>query len=108
MAAVLCGILVPSISIFLGEISNAYNTKQATLDTKRIMKMLIIYINLVGFGCFIFGYIYYAFWQHVAENVTFDIRSRYLRSILKQEISFFEMQNVEQMPSLMGENFTII
>jgi len=44
----------------------------------------------------------------MAENITFNLRSRYLKAIMKQEVAYFELQNVEQLPSQIGENFSII
>lgn len=40
--------------------------------------------------------------------MSFDLRSRYLHAILRQEVSYFEKENVEQLPSQIGENFQII
>ncbi len=40
--------------------------------------------------------------------MSFDLRSRYLHAILRQEVAFFEKENVEQLPSMIGENFSII
>lgn len=40
--------------------------------------------------------------------MSFDLRSRYLYSILRQEIAYFEKNNVEQLPSQIGENFFIV
>ena len=72
------------------------------------MKILAIAITLVGVASWIFGYLYYAFWQHLAQNITYDLRSRYLRAILRQEISYFEKQNVEQIPQQIGNSFFTI
>jgi len=46
------------------------------------MSVIAGYICLVGLGKCIFGYIFYSFWQHLAENVSFDLRSKYLHAIL--------------------------
>jgi len=59
------------------------------------MSIISGYICLVGLATWLFGYIFYSFWQHLAENVSFDLRSKYLHAILKQEVAFFEKQNVE-------------
>lgn len=72
------------------------------------MRMVSLYICLVGIGCWLFGYIYYGFWQHLAQNISFDLRSRYLHAILRQEVAYFEKSNVEQLPSQIGENFATV
>lgn len=40
--------------------------------------------------------------------MSFDLRSRYLHSILNQEVAYFEKENVEQLPSQIGENFFVV
>jgi ABC-type multidrug transport system fused ATPase/permease subunit len=40
--------------------------------------------------------------------IAIDLRSRYLSSLLKQEISYFEMNSVESMPSDIGQYFNSI
>jgi ABC-type multidrug transport system fused ATPase/permease subunit len=72
------------------------------------MKRVALVICLVGVAQWFFAYVYYAFWQHLAQNVSFDLRSRYLHAILRQEVAYFEKENVEQLPSQIGENFSII
>jgi ATP-binding cassette subfamily B (MDR/TAP) protein 1 len=108
VGAVLCGVLLPSISIVMGEITNTFNPTNTAPAILAQMRLLAIYITLIGIGCWIFGYLYFAFWQHMAESVAFNLRSRYLHRILEQEIAFFEKQNIEQLPSQISENFATI
>jgi hypothetical protein len=35
----------------------------------------------------------------MAEKLSFDLRSRYLRALMNQETAFFEKQQVEALPS---------
>lgn len=108
IGAIVAGVLLPSLAIVMGAVTNTYNpsnTKDQVLDQ---MKTITLYICLVGLGTWLFGYLYFAFWQHLAQMISFDLRSRYLHAILKQEVAFFEMNNVEQLPSQIGENFFIV
>lgn len=90
IAAVITGILLPAMGIIMGEVTNTFDPDNSGEEIKDTMTTIAGYISLVGLGTWIFGYIYYAFWQHLAENVSFDLRSRYLHSILKQEVAYFE------------------
>jgi ABC-type multidrug transport system fused ATPase/permease subunit len=72
------------------------------------MRTLTIYVSIVGAICWFFTYVYAAFWQHLAENISFNLRTRYLRALLKQEIAFFEKQNIEALPSMIAEYFATI
>jgi hypothetical protein len=44
----------------------------------------------------------------VAEKLAINLRGKYLRALLKQEVSFFEKNNVETMPSDIGQYFNTI
>ena len=46
--------------------------------------------------------------QISAERLSFRLRARYLNSLMKQEISFFEKQQIEALPSTIAEYFTHI
>lgn len=66
ISALIAGFLLPCISLAMGAVTNTFdpkNSKDAVLDA---MKTVSLYICLVGLGTWIFGYIYYGFWQHLA------------------------------------------
>ena len=44
----------------------------------------------------------------MAEKIAYDLRGKYLKALLKQEIAFFEKNNVESMPSDIGQYFQTI
>jgi ATP-binding cassette subfamily B (MDR/TAP) protein 1 len=99
IGALFAGFLLPCMSIAVGELTDTFdprNGKDKILDN---MRLICLYICLVGSASWIFGYMYYAFWQHLAQNISFDLRSRYLHAILQQEVAYFELENVEQLPS---------
>ena len=108
VSAIIAGVLMPCISLALGAVTNSFDPRNGKDALLIQMRTVSLYICLVGVGTWIFGYIYYGFWQHLAQNVSFDLRSRYLHAILRQEVAFFEQSNVEQLPSQIGENFAIV
>jgi len=54
---------------------------------------------MISVALFFFSYAFFAFYSHLAENITTDLRKRYLASLMKQEVAFFEINKVEQIPS---------
>lgn len=72
------------------------------------MNFIASYVILIATCLFIFSYFFFAFWQHLAENITSDLRQRYLRALLRQEVAFFEKNKVEQIPSQMSEIFETV
>jgi len=62
LAALCSGCLLPCISIAMGAVTNTYDPSNSKEEILNQMKSICLYICLVGIGCWIFGYIYYAFW----------------------------------------------
>lgn len=83
IGAIIAGCLTPSLAIIMGEITQTFDPDNTADTIKDTMGRLAGYISLVGLGLWITGYIYYGFWQHLAENISFNLRSRYLHAILK-------------------------
>jgi len=62
IGALLSGFLMPCISIAMGAVTNTFDPSNSGDEILSAMKMIMVYIVLVGIGSWIFGYIYYAFW----------------------------------------------
>ena len=90
ISAVLCGVLLPSLAIVIGAVTDTFDPDNSISTIKDVMNVIAGYISLVGVGTWLFGYVYFGFWQHLAENISFDLRSRYLKKILEQDVTFFE------------------
>ena len=99
ISAVCCGISLPSMAIIVGEVTNTFDPRKSSDDILDTMSNISGWIAIIGAIQWVMGYLYYAFWQHLAENVSFDLRSRYLSAVLRQEVAFFEKSNVEQLPT---------
>ncbi|CDW89499.1 abc transporter [Stylonychia lemnae] len=108
LSAITTGVLLPLFSILSGQLADTFDPKNTPEDIKQAMNVVSAYIALLGFGTWLFAYIYFSFWQHVAENIAFNLRVKYLKAILQQEVEYLESINIEQLPSQIGENFTII
>lgn len=62
---------------------------------------LIKIAAIIAFVLWFFGYMQSAFMQHAAENLSFELRNRYLKALMKQETEYFERQKggVQALPS---------
>jgi len=47
------------------------------------MKDVGAIITIVGVALWIFSYIYFSFWQHLAENTSFNLRQKYIEALLR-------------------------
>ncbi|CDW73063.1 abc transporter [Stylonychia lemnae] len=108
ISAVLTGILLPMFSFLLGDLADTFDPRNPRDLQEKALKSVSLQIGLLGFAVWLFGYIFFGFWQHAAENIVFKLRSQYLNCLLRQEIEDLETMNIEQLPSQLGENFSII
>ncbi|CDW88017.1 abc transporter family protein [Stylonychia lemnae] len=108
ISAVATGTLLPIIAILIGDISDAFEPLNDSDYKRASLSEISSKIGIVSFFIWFSGYIYFSFWQHIAENITNDLRIRYLNSLLNQEVQYLEQIQVQQLPSLLGENFSQI
>jgi ABC-type bacteriocin/lantibiotic exporter with double-glycine peptidase domain len=59
------------------------------------MAIISIIVSLIALSLFGFSYVLYAFWSHLAQNITIDLRKRYIEALMHQEIAYFETNKVE-------------
>ena len=91
IGAIVAGLLLPSIALIMGSIANIFGDdgisgeemSETIAETAKL-------ICLVSVLIFVFAYIFFAFWQHLAENISLKLRKMYLKSLLNQEIAYFE------------------
>jgi len=96
ISAIIAGLFLPSISLIMGSIAN--NFGDGDIDPSEMSELvaqtskLVILVSVV---IFVFGYIFFAFWQHLAENISLNLRKLYLRALLNQEVAYFEKIKIE-------------
>ena len=108
-AAVLAGAILPSISLVMGNVAVAFSggsTSGASITSQ--MSVIASIVMLIALSLFIFSYMFFAFWQHLAENITTDLRKRYIAALMHQEIGYFEVNKVEQIPAQIAEIFDTV
>ena len=99
--AVLAGAILPSISLVMGNVAAAFTNGSSTSGPALLNTMGTIasIVMMIAMALFLFSYIFFAFWQHLAENITLDLRKRYISALMRQEIGYFEVNKVEQIPA---------
>ena len=66
------------------------------------------WVVVLSIAMWVFGYLSFAIMQSQAEKVSFTLRIKYLESLMKQEIAYFEKVNVAALPSEIAEYFVHI
>lgn len=62
IAAVITGVLLPSVGVVVGEVTNSYSQDNNPHEIHESMQNLVGFICLVSGGIWFFGYVYYSFW----------------------------------------------
>ena len=95
LGAIIAGLMLPSIALIMGSIANNFGDQtDASNMSETIAKTSKLVVG-VAVIIFVFSYIFFAFWQHLAENISLRLRKMYLRALLKQEIAYFEHVKIE-------------
>lgn len=102
------GACSPLYAIIIGRIVELFDP-QLDGDTKQEkLREFLWVIVAIAIGIYVTSYLGYSLMQISAERVSFKLRAKYLASLLKQEITYFETKQVEAMPSKMAEYFVQI
>jgi len=72
------------------------------------MGFIATYVIMIATSLFVFSYLFFAFFHHLAENIVTDLRMRYIRALMRQEIAYFEQNKVEELPAQIGEVFETV
>ena len=99
---------LPTHSIILGRVVKMFDPDISPEAAREILLDFLWFIIFAMVAIFIFIYLGYALMQISAERVSFRLRAKYLSGLLKQEVEFFERQQIEALPSKMSEYFTHI
>jgi len=88
--AIIAGLMLPSIALIMGSIANNFGQDADISNMSETIGKTSKLVAGVAVVIFVFSYIFFAFWQHLAENISLRLRKIYLRALLNQEIAYFE------------------
>ena len=82
LTAFIAGALIPTFAIVLGEVTSTFDPSEndKILDA---MTGLLHFVLVVSALLWTLSYIYYAFFQQIAEIIAIDLRGKYLRALLR-------------------------
>ena len=106
--SVAAGCVSPLVSLVMGQAISIYDPRATDQEVYSGIIYLIKMISIISLTLWAFSYVQYAFMQHNAESLAFDLKERYLSSLMRQETEFFEKQQVEALPSKISEYFSAI
>jgi len=88
------GVAMPAFAILMGDIINEFGNSSSIEDASRTLLFRFIYI---GLGAFAAGWLMFMCWMIAGERQSIACRKEYLRSLLKQEIGWFDIINQSEL-----------
>ena len=88
--SLLAGIVLPCYAIILETVIAAFDPDLPTDEKAEKLRGFIWGVIAICIATYFTSYIGYACMQISAERLSFKLRARYLASLMKQEIPFFE------------------
>lgn len=91
IAALIMGAIIPIFSLLWGDLTDAFSSNHDELVAKTRNIMFIFFG--VGAGSFVIGWLMFACWMITGERQAIACRKAYLKSLLRQEIGWFDSIN---------------
>jgi ATP-binding cassette subfamily B (MDR/TAP) protein 1 len=80
--AVAGGAIAPVMALVFGKLIDIFDPRKTDAEVSAAFLILFWYILAISLILWTAGYFQYAFMQHMAEKLSFDLRSRYLRALM--------------------------
>uniref|UniRef100_A0A453FAX0 ABC transporter B family member 11 n=1 Tax=Aegilops tauschii subsp. strangulata TaxID=200361 RepID=A0A453FAX0_AEGTS len=91
LGAVANGVSEPLISILFGDVINSFGQSTTSTVLRAVTKVCLNFIYL-GVGAAVASFLQVSCWMMAGERHSSRIRSLYLKSVLRQDIAFFDTQ----------------
>ena len=103
IAAAANGAALPAFSILFGNVSDKLVPGSSDSDLLRTIGIISVEFLALGIASFILSYISFATWMVSSERQSIEIRKQYFKSLLSQEIAFFDSINPNEISSKIAE-----
>ncbi|KAJ7955339.1 ABC transporter B family protein [Quillaja saponaria] len=86
------GVAMPLMTIVFGKVINAFGGNASTEEVLHEVSKVSLYFVYLGVGAFVAAFFQMTCWMVTGERQAARIRSLYLKTILRQDIGFFDME----------------
>ncbi len=98
------GACQPLFAILFGNVTNSFTGENASfaafVDDAADLAVKYIYVGLLGL---VAGYLGFSSWMRTGEKTAIEIRKRYFKSLLQQEIAFYDTINPNELSTKIAE-----
>jgi len=97
------GACMPLFALFFGDVPDSLGPGASPDDFVDSAGKLALKFVYVGIASFVAGYFGYSCWMSVGEKASIEIRKRYFKSLLEQEIAFYDSINPNELSTKISE-----
>eukprot|EP00611_Tribonema_gayanum_P021179 TRINITY_DN4025_c0_g2_i1.p1 TRINITY_DN4025_c0_g2~~TRINITY_DN4025_c0_g2_i1.p1 ORF type:complete len:229 (+),score=73.71 TRINITY_DN4025_c0_g2_i1:174-860(+) len=97
VAAMLVGLCMPAFMLYFGKSLDGLNDPS---DIQGVIATFCIVFVLVGVISFVSGFVYVYTWSMAGERQALRLKESYVRSILRQDVGWFDEHPAGQLPTL--------
>ena len=103
LGGIVNGAAMPLFSLLFGDAANSFappNTADQIVDAAGDLSLQILG---VGIGCYVASYVSFALWTIACERQSIQYRIHYFRSLLQQEIAYYDSINPNEISTKLAE-----
>ncbi|KAL5537680.1 hypothetical protein UlMin_045273 [Ulmus minor] len=86
------GFAMPLMTLFLGELIDSFGSNQANPDIVDVVSKVSLKFVYLALGSLVAAFLQVACWMVTGERQAARIRSLYLKTILRQDVAFFDKE----------------
>jgi ATP-binding cassette subfamily B (MDR/TAP) protein 1 len=102
--AVATGFGMPSISLLLGNVTDAFDPYRNTPDQMlHEVRRIALIFTAIGLAVWVTSAFYFMIWITIGEKNAFQFRLAYFKSILNQDVGWFDVNKPEELPSRLSK-----
>ncbi|KAF8043117.1 hypothetical protein BT93_A1459 [Corymbia citriodora subsp. variegata] len=86
------GISMPLMTVFFGQLINIFGENQVNSDVVDLVSKIALKFIYLAIGCGVAAFLQVSCWMVTGERQAARIRGLYLRTILRQDVAFFDQE----------------
>jgi ATP-binding cassette subfamily B (MDR/TAP) protein 1 len=103
IASALCGTGLPSFVFLFGDITDTFEGGMDPAEILKAITRVSMILSIIGGVILLGSYLFYLFMTIASERIGAKTRVAYLRSILSQDIAWFDQINTSELSQRIGK-----
>ncbi len=102
-SSILCGLGLPSFVFLFGDIADSFEGFMPPDEILDRITNVAKLLTIIGLGVWLFSYFFFTMMQISSESIGAKTKVAYLKSILSQEVAWFDQINTSELSQRLGK-----